>query len=62
MLHLASSNLQDEASDDSKHSRNTETFESLFTSNHIPLSMFQRALLSIGSASISLSDPSRGGN
>lgn len=37
------------------------SFDSVFASNHIPTSLFQRALLSIGSAGISITDPSRGG-
>lgn len=36
------------------------SFDSVFASNHIPTSLFQRTLLSIGSAGISIADPSRG--
>lgn len=44
----------------SNESRSSDSFDNVYAANHVPLSFVQRVLLSMGSAGISLSNPSRG--
>ncbi|KAK3918597.1 Ubiquinone biosynthesis protein COQ4-like protein, mitochondrial [Frankliniella fusca] len=43
-----------------KDDESSACFENVFAANHVPLSLLQRVLLSVGSATVSLSNPSRG--
>ncbi|XP_034255505.1 ubiquinone biosynthesis protein COQ4 homolog, mitochondrial [Thrips palmi] len=51
---------QQKTHSDSECDNGDVSFDSVFASNHIPTSLFQRVFLSIGSAGISITDPSRG--